>query len=231
MAQITRNKVKLQTYQREYARRKRAPGRRKVGNAKRAVLEEQHTQRRQLMEMEDVLPCSKDALGQCVSIPSCHLVLTQKSRVYACALIVRSQMVDPRRTLDMIEEEEKAREYFEETKDILQIFCLCGWIDQFQKHVEDFIQEQLSEAASIMAVTGTEEEDSIRLHGVRRLVAGAVQEGELVRQPAYASACAKLDRAIVWDGRRYAIKTHLPFPCFTHLPRVDLRKFRQCYGW
>src|SRR5258708_29391266 len=26
-----------------------------------------------------------------------------------------------------------------ETKDILQLFCLSGWIDQFQKHIEDFI--------------------------------------------------------------------------------------------
>ena len=86
--------------------------------------------------------------------------------MYACALIVRSQTVDPQRTPDMIEEEEKAREYFEETKDILQLFCLCGWIDQFWKHVEDFIQERLSAAAGIMAASGTEEEDSIRLHGL-----------------------------------------------------------------
>jgi hypothetical protein len=74
--------------------------------------------------------------------------------------------VDPGRTTDMIEKEEKARVFFEETKDILQLFCLCGWIDLFQKHVEDFIQERLSEAESIMAVPDTEEEDSIRLHGV-----------------------------------------------------------------
>jgi hypothetical protein len=41
----------------------------------------------------------------------------------------------------MIEKEEKARVFFEEMKDILQLFCLCGRIDLFQKHVEDFIQE------------------------------------------------------------------------------------------
>jgi hypothetical protein len=73
MTQITRNKVKLQAYQREYAQRKRAPGRRKVSKAERAVLEEQHMQRHQLMEMEGVLPCSKAAFGQCVCTPSCHL--------------------------------------------------------------------------------------------------------------------------------------------------------------
>jgi hypothetical protein len=139
--------------------------------------------------------------------------------------------VDPGRTTDMIEKEEKARVFFEETKDILQLLCLCGWIDLFQKHIEDFIQERLSEAESIMAVPDTEEEDSIRLHGVRRLVAGAIQEGELVRQPMYAYTRAKLDKAIIWDGRGYVIKTHLLFPRLTHLPRVDLRKFRQCYGW
>jgi hypothetical protein len=140
-------------------------------------------------------------------------------------------MVDPRRTPEMIEEEEKAREYFEETKFTSQLFCLCGWMDQFQKHVEDFIQERLSEAASIMALPDTEEEDSIRLHGVRRLIAGAIQEGELAWQPNYASTCAKVDGAIIWDGRGYVIKTHLLFLRPTHLPRVDLRKFQQRYGW
>jgi hypothetical protein len=64
MTQITRNKVKLQAYQREYARWKRAPERRKVGKAERAVLEEQHMQRHQLMEMEGVLLCSKAALAR-----------------------------------------------------------------------------------------------------------------------------------------------------------------------
>jgi len=131
----------------------------------------------------------------------------------------------------MIEEEEKARDYFEEVKDTFQLFCLCGWMDQFQKHVEAFIQDRLAEAASIIKVPGAEEEDSIRLHGLRRLVAGAVQEGELVRQPEYAVTCAKLDGAIVWHGRGYVIQSHLPFPRLTLLPRVNLRKFRQRYGW
>lgn len=136
--------------------------------------------------------------------PSCRLVLTQMLRAYACELIVRSQAADPRRTLAMIEDEEKAREYFQETKDILQLFCLRGWVDQFQQHVEDFIQERLGEAASIMAEPGTE--DYVRLHGLRRLVAGAFQEGELVRQPEYATTVAKLDHAVVWQGRGYVIQ-------------------------
>ena len=62
-------------------------------------------------------------------------------------------------------------------------------------------------------------------------MAGAVQEGELVRQPKYAATCAKLDKAIVWDGRGYVIQTHLSLPHLKHLPRVDLKKFRQQYGW
>ncbi|KAI9449767.1 hypothetical protein BJY52DRAFT_1227579 [Lactarius psammicola] len=181
-----RNKEKLQAYQREYAWRKRAAGRRKVGRVERALLEEKHVQRHNLLTAaEGLLPSSKAAIGL----------------GYKCALIVRSQAADPRRTPDMIEEEEKARDYFEELKDTLQLFCLCGWIDQFQKHVEDFIEEQLAKAASITAVPGTDDEDSTRLHGLRRLVAGAVQEGELIRQPAYAATCAKLDGAIVWHGR------------------------------
>jgi hypothetical protein len=131
-------------------------------------------------------------------------ILTQKFRSYS-ALIVRSQLVDPRRTLDMMEEEEKAKEYFEETKDILQLFYPCGWMDEFHSRVEDFIQERMSEAKNIMAIPLKEEEDYVRLHGLRRLVAGASQEGELVRQPNYVHAWAKLGKEIVWDGRGYVL--------------------------
>ena len=118
----------------------------------------------------------------------------------------------------MKQEEERAWEYFEETKDTLQLFCLSGWIDQFQKHVEDFVQERLMEAENIVAVMGKEEEYSVRLHGLQRLVVGAVQEGELVRQPDYATTYAKIDRAIVWDGRGYVMKTHLIF-FSPHIPQ------------
>ena len=131
----------------------------------------------------------------------------------------------------MIQEEERAREYFEETKDILRLFCLVGWMDQFRKHIQDFIQEQLDEAANIMAAPGKEEEDISRLHGLQRLIAGTIQEEELMRQPDYASTYAKLDRAIIWDGRGLVIKTYMPLSCLTHLPRVNLRKFWQRYGW
>jgi len=105
----------------------------------------------------------------------------------------------------MIEEEERACDYFNELKLTLQMFCLFPWTDLFQMHAEDFIQEKLSEAASIMATPGIEE-DPIHLHGLRRLVASAIQEVELVQQPGYAATCAKEDGAIVWDGRGYAIK-------------------------
>ena len=230
-APFPRNKVKLQAYQREYSRQKRAPGLRKVSKKERVLLEEQWIQKHQLMEMEGLPTYPKAAFVQYVCYPFCHFTLTQKARAYACTLIVRSQEVDPRRTLAMIQAEEQAREYFKETKDILQLFCLCGWIDHFQKCVQDFIQERLAEAANIMAAPGNEEEDCVRLHSLRRLVAGAVQEEELVRQPDHAAACAKLDRAIVWDGRRYVIKLVHHFSALTHLPRINLRKFRQRYGW
>ncbi|KAI9431400.1 hypothetical protein H4582DRAFT_2082573 [Lactarius indigo] len=186
------------TYQREYARRKRAPGYRKVSKAERALLEERCAQRCMLMAVEDLPKCSKAAL----------------SWGYECSLILQSKSADSRRTPDMIEEEERARNCFDELKFILQTFCLFPWIEPFQKHVEDFIQERLSEAASIIAVPGIEEEDSIRLHGLRRLVAGAIQEVELVQQPGYAATCAREDGAIIWDGRG-----------------VNSRKFRQRYGW
>jgi hypothetical protein len=116
-------------------------------------------------------------------------------------LIVRSQEVDPRRTPDMAREEEKAREFFEEVRSTLQLFCPKGWVAHFQKHVKTFIQERLSEAAEILAVPGKREGDLVHLHRLRRLIAGSFQEGELVQQPDYAFTSARLDGAIIWDGR------------------------------
>ncbi|KAH9167426.1 hypothetical protein EDB89DRAFT_1910025 [Lactarius sanguifluus] len=145
-------------YQQEYAQRKQAPGRRKVSKAERALLEERHVQRRMLMAVEDLPQCSKAAKD----LP--WHSQTAFTRGYNCSLIIHSQSADPRRTLDMIEEEERAGDYFNELKLMLQMFCLFPWIDLFQKHAKDFIQERLSEVASIIAAPGIEEEDSIRLH-------------------------------------------------------------------
>jgi hypothetical protein len=66
--QIFRNKAKLQAYQREYARQKRAPGRRKVSKEKRALLEENHLQKCQLLEIEGLGPSpeTRTTLLQCV---------------------------------------------------------------------------------------------------------------------------------------------------------------------
>ena len=54
--------------------------------------------------------------------PSHHFLLMQKPRAYVCVLIVHSQEVDPRRTSDMVQEKGQAQEYFEETRDTLQLF-------------------------------------------------------------------------------------------------------------
>jgi hypothetical protein len=61
-----RNQAKLQAYQREYARRKRAPGRRKVSKEERQLLEEQYVKKQSLMEMEGLLQTSSTALSQYV---------------------------------------------------------------------------------------------------------------------------------------------------------------------
>ena len=61
-----RNQIKLQAYQREYARQKRAPGRRKVGKAECKLLEEQHTHKCRLMAMENLPHCSNMAVSQCI---------------------------------------------------------------------------------------------------------------------------------------------------------------------
>ena len=132
----------------------------------------------------------------------------QKSRARS-ALVVRSKVVDPRRTTDMMVEEEKAREHFEEMKEIFQIFCPCRWMEEFQECVDDFIQDRLLLATNIIAKPVIKEEGRILLHGLRRLVAGAVQEGELVRQPKCHVPQAKLDSITVWDGRGYVFITFL----------------------
>ena len=134
-------------------------------------------------------------------LPSCHFLLTQISRAYVCALILRLQEVDPRRTPEMIQEEEWAWEYFEETRETLQFFCMSGWIKQFQQHVEIFIQARLAEATKIIAAPEKQKEDIVHLHWLRHLIAGAFQEEELVQQPDQAFTYAKLDGAIIWDGR------------------------------
>ncbi|KAH9020902.1 hypothetical protein EDB85DRAFT_2152751 [Lactarius pseudohatsudake] len=138
------------------------PAHRDVSKAEHALLEEKHAKRHELMAAEDLPQCSKAAL----------------SRGYECSLILQSQSADSRRTSDMIEEEERARNYFNELKIILQTFCLFLWIELFQKHVEDFIQERLTEAAT-----------------------GTIQEVELAQQPGYAATFAEEDSAILWDGR------------------------------
>ena len=47
-----RNQARLQAYQRVYARKKRAPGRRKISKAERQLLEERHVEKQSLMEIE-----------------------------------------------------------------------------------------------------------------------------------------------------------------------------------
>lgn len=166
------------------------------------------------------------------------LVLTQTSRVYACALIVRSRAVDPRRTARMIEKEESARQHFQELKDTFPKLSPRWWKKDFKSYVDKFIGERLFEKGIVAAIPCEDEEeeenDRIHLHGLRRLVAGAVQEWELVQQPKYAAACAELDGALVWQGRGYVgpITHATVFLRSTMIfCRVNLRKFRQLYGW
>ena len=96
------------------------------------------------------------------------------------------------------------RQYFKELKYTLQKISPHWWKRDFKSHVDKFIAERLLEKDTITAIPCENEEeemDLIFLHGVRRLVAGAVQELELVQQPVCAAACAELDSALVWQGR------------------------------
>lgn len=107
----------------------------------------------------------------------------------------------------MAEEEEEARQYFEELNNILPTLSPRWWKKDFKFYVDKFIGERLNEKKLVTAMPcrneEEEEQDRIYLHAIRRLVAGAVQEWELVQQPKHAAACAKLDGALVWQGRGY----------------------------
>ena len=164
-----------------------------------------------------------------------YLVFTQTLRVYACAIIVRSRAVDPRRTASMIETEENTWQYFEELKDILPRISPRWWKRDFKHHVDKFIEDRLIEKEFVVVVPceneDGEEQDPTDLHRLRRLVAGAVQEWELVQQPKHAAGCAKLDGALIWQGRGYVSPILYAISVPNRLSSVNLRKFRQLYGW
>jgi len=64
-----RNREKLQAYQREYARRKRAPGNRKVSKAERQLLEEQYVKKQSLMKVGGVSQAQRSHFFQFVLSP------------------------------------------------------------------------------------------------------------------------------------------------------------------
>ena len=115
--------------------------------------------------------------------------------------------MDPQRTTSMADEEEKAQQSFKEMKSIFQEASPRWWKKDFKSYVDKFIAEQVEwkEIFTVMPCRDEEGEkrERICLHGLRRLVAGAIQEWELVQQPEHASACAELDCALVWQGRGY----------------------------
>lgn len=161
------------------------------------------------MEMESTSKTSSTAIFQCVlsSLAAQFSHVTRTSRGYTCALIVRSRAVDPRRTVGMAEKEENAWQYFEELKCTLPELSPRSWEKDFKFYIDKFIAECLFKKDVITALPGEDEEekelDRAYLYELRRLVAGAIQEWELVQQPKHAAACAKLDSALVWQGRGY----------------------------
>ena len=75
----------LRDQQREYARRKRAPGRRKVSKAERQLLEEQYSNKKKLVEAaDDQLPIPGIALSRCV-ISSLSIWFSHRHQVFTRA--------------------------------------------------------------------------------------------------------------------------------------------------
>jgi hypothetical protein len=115
--------------------------------------------------------------------------------------------VDPRRTAGMAEQEEMAQEYFEVLKDTLRGESPRWWKKNFKHAITEFIAERLEQKETRLMVPCEDEEEEeqerIYLHALRRFVAGAFQEWELAQQPEHAAMCAKLEGALVWQGRGY----------------------------
>ncbi len=109
----------------------------------------------------------------------------------------------------MIEKEENAQQHFEKLKGTLLKLSIYPhwWKKDFKYYVNKFIGECLYKKDIITAIPPRDEEeeewDHIYLYRLRCLVAGAVQEWELVQQPKHAAICVKLDGALVWQGRGY----------------------------
>jgi hypothetical protein len=111
----------------------------------------------------------------------------------------------------MAEQEEEAQQHFQELKDTLPKLSPRCWKEDFKGYVDTFIEEHLDLKRFFAAIPCENEEeeeiDRVYSHGLRRLVAGAAQEWELVEQPEHAAPCAKLDGALVWQGRGYVRST------------------------
>ena len=80
----------------------------------------------------------------------------------------------------MIEEEEWARQHFEELKNIPPTLYPHQWRKDFKRYVDKFINEHLYKKEFIVLMPciseADEKEERKSLHRLRHLVAGAVQE-------------------------------------------------------
>ena len=107
----------------------------------------------------------------------------------------------------MAKEEGNAQAYFEERKVILQMFDP-NWKEAFKMCVEKYIEMCVEEAEIVLEMRYKDKKRKHKhLHIFWRLIAGADQEPELVQQPEYATACAKIDSVLIWQGRGYVIPT------------------------
>jgi hypothetical protein len=105
-----------------------------------------------------------------------------------------------------VQDEENAQKQFQEMKAELSSLFPHIWKDKFKICIDKYINERLKEVTIVSAMTRRDKkEERACLHILRRLVAGAHQEWELAQQPEYAFECAKIDGALVWQGRGYAI--------------------------
>jgi hypothetical protein len=117
----------------------------------------------------------------------------------------------------MIKREEKAQQHFKKLKYFLLKQSPLLWKRDFKCYTNKFIEEHLNDKNIFTAILckdeEAEEQDHIYLHRMQCLVAGAIQEWELVQQPKHAAICAKLDGALIWQDSGYVSPFCMLFPC------------------
>ncbi|KAI0055825.1 hypothetical protein BV25DRAFT_1842720 [Artomyces pyxidatus] len=132
---------------------------------------------------------------------------------YYCSFVHKTPGQDPDRTDKMrAAEEDMWDRCFALTSDLKEREG-SGWTSTFLETLDTWIDEALANARGIVA-SSPDDDRAVQLHGLRRIIAGLVQQKEMAVQSPEAQYAIGEDFAFAWLGRR-----------------VNRAAFRVVYGW